>query len=157
MSKRTFVPKNLPWDISLDTPDWAILPFQRIGVNSFCQLDTFLHLAPQRAKILFFFWEQMTPFQIHPVDLEEKDIFGQFSMDFELIFGHFLILCLRGKVGQQFWAGAAGRKLVLGRPLAAAVGRFCSKMSSKEIFDIFANFQVILTLFWHLRELLKSK
>ena len=31
---------------------------------------------------------------------------------------------LRGKFGQHFWAGAKGRKSVLGRLRAAAVGRF---------------------------------
>ena len=34
---------------------------------------------------------------------------------------------LRGKVGQQFWAGAEGRKSVLGRLRAAAVGSFLKK------------------------------
>ena len=35
---------------------------------------------------------------------------------------------LRGEIGQHFWAGAEGRKLVLGRLRAVAVGSFFFKI-----------------------------
>ena len=38
------------------------------------------------------------------------------------------MIFLRGKIGQHFWAGAEGRKMVLGRLKAVAVGSFFSKI-----------------------------
>ena len=46
---------------------------------------------------------------------------------------------LRGEIRQHFWAGAEGRKLVLGRLRAVAVGSFFSKFSSKEIWAKIGN------------------
>ena len=50
----------------------------------------------------------------------------------------FLGKFLRGKIGQQHQAGVEGRKLVLGRIRAVAVGRiFFEKISSKLILSFF--------------------
>ena len=44
----------------------------------------------------------------------------------------FWTFLLRGEIGQHFWAGAEGRRMVLGRLRAVAVGSFFPKLSSKE-------------------------
>ena len=50
----------------------------------------------------------------------------------------------RGEFGQKFWADAEGRKLILGRPRAAAVGRFFKKFSSKDLIKL--QFKIIYKL-----------
>ena len=47
------------------------------------------------------------------------------------------MIFLRGKIGQHFWAGAEGRKVVLGRLRAAAVGRFFLILCPLSIFGTF--------------------